>query len=170
MMKLLCLFAVLLPFVAARRAFPIHTDIVVENLFQRTNANLEYDNHNFLVDEAGPYAICENVEKNGGLPIVQKPEYQDKFGNNRVSGLIGTTRTTSVTRSGAKADINTIVNEWVRVRRGSGRNEFIDQINNANLFGCAVEPGCRHNYRREGREQREVYDTTTIVVCLFSRV
>jgi len=164
----LLLVCVLLPAVLARRAFPIQTDIDVEKLFQRTNANIDYDDTNYLVDEAGPYAVCENVEKSGQLTVLQKAEYKEKFGDNRVVGMIGTVRSSGLTRTPVKADINSIMAEWTRTDRFNTRNEYRDQINNANVFGCAVEPGCRHNYRRD-RENREIHDTTTIVVCLFCR-
>ncbi|CAH1798885.1 unnamed protein product, partial [Owenia fusiformis] len=140
LLALMCL----LPVCFAGMAFPVPESTYAQDMFRKINPAIEWDPTNFLVDLSGPYTLCKYSDHYGPINVYEV----SKDGGSSIGGYIETIKSSGHTVTKAGKDIRVVIAGWIK------KNPFKDQIREAKLFGCSIQPSCPN-----GR---------SVIGCLFS--
>lgn len=116
----------------AGRAFPIESENFAIDSFQKINSRIEWDVTNFLVDLSGHYASCRALQQPMGLLTITRLTPQGQT----IVGVVDSIE-------GKAHDINS-VNNYIQqvIKRWGTAQLYYSQIENADVCGCSVRPGC----------------------------
>jgi len=159
MMLYACILGLMASSAMAGFSYPSTMPMEVEKLWRSTNPSIRWDETNFLVDEAGPFAECKKKGVNGefdvnprgsGSNFGQPGNQQDEIG-----GYSTDVTTSGTTVGGVTSDILKVMRDWQR------DEPFRTQIQRGRTFGCSVQPGCESGRFNDDTRR-------TVIACLFT--